>query len=138
MYRVTFVVNLFNGPEQRARSGRALEIMLKALTAINLDFLLHNPNTPKLYDSGVIYQNEPRGREDWQDIPTTLLLGNGDCEDLACWRSAELQAQGIFARPVYRWRKLEGGGVLYHILVRWPDGRIEDPSKRLGMGSHEG
>jgi hypothetical protein len=23
-------------------------------------------------------------------------------------------------------------GTLWHILVRWPDGRIEDPSKKLG------
>jgi hypothetical protein len=52
---------------------------------------------------------------------------------LACWRAAELQAQGIAAHPVFVWRKMKNGSHLYHIVVRWPDGRLEDPSKRLGM-----
>lgn len=56
-----------------------------------------------------------------------------NCEDLACWRAAELQAQGIAAHPVFVWRKMQNGSHLYHIVVRWPDGRLEDPSRRLGM-----
>lgn len=56
-----------------------------------------------------------------------------NCEDLCCWRAAELQAEGIAAHPVFVWRKIEDGSHLYHIVVRYPDGRIEDPSRRLGM-----
>lgn len=75
------------------------------------------------------------GEENWQDIPTILKAGSGDCEDLACWRAAELtERDGIPARPVYRWRH-RPGLTIYHIVVRLPDGSIEDPSRRLGMGS---
>jgi hypothetical protein len=76
---------------------------------------------------------EPPGREDWQDIPETIRRGDGDCEDLACWRAAELNVkQGIRAFPTFRWR-VRGTGTLYHILVQYPNGQIEDPSRMLGM-----
>lgn len=39
----------------------------------------------------------------------------------------------IDARPAFYRRELPGGIVLYHIIVLWPDGRIEDPSRALGM-----
>jgi muconolactone delta-isomerase len=131
--QITFHVDLFSGPLERARSGRALEIMLEALVALDLDYLQHHPETPTLYASGVRYEAEPPGREDWTDVLTTLRRGYGDCEDLASWRVAELQKQGIAARPVHRWRSREGF-TTYHILAQWPNGRIEDPSRRLGMG----
>ncbi len=57
-----------------------------------------------------------------------------NCEDLACWRAAELRVrEGILAEPTFIWKLRPNGGYLYHILVRYPDGRIEDPSRTLGM-----
>jgi hypothetical protein len=57
-----------------------------------------------------------------------------NCEDLACWRAAELQVfEGIRAYPTFLWRARPRGGALYHIQVRYPDDRVEDPSRRLGM-----
>ena len=57
-----------------------------------------------------------------------------NCEDLACWRAAELRVRyGIAAEPTFIWKVRPGGGYLYHIQVLYPDGRIEDPSRRLGM-----
>lgn len=56
-----------------------------------------------------------------------------NCEDLATWRAAELQRQGIDAVAFWKEQILEDGQTLYHILVRWPNGTIEDPSRLLGM-----
>jgi hypothetical protein len=52
---------------------------------------------------------------------------------MACWRAAELQQIGINARPYIRWRRRPNGSYIYHALVAWPDGRIEDPSIAMGM-----
>lgn len=133
-YRLTFCIDLFNGPNERELSHRALDLLLRALTQINMNYLKAHPEAPNLYDAGVRYQEEPEGREDWQDIPTTIDLKNGDCEDLACWRAAELRVrQGINASPTFTWKLRPEGGYLYHIQVKYPDGRIEDPSRKLGM-----
>ena len=133
-YRVTYALDLFNGPHERELSRRALAHMLECLFRIDVDYLRAHPETPPLYQSGVRYMEEPPGQEDWQDIPTSIRMGISDCEDLACWRAAELVVrQNIAARPVFIERRRPNGSYLYHILVRYPDGRIEDPSKILGM-----
>lgn len=134
-YRVTFVVDLFkNTEEERMSLGhQALHIMLEALMAIDCLYLLGHPECPGIYDGQVRYQVEPPGEEDWQDVPTCLKLGYGDCEDLACWRAAELRIRHkIPAKPIFLWRSLPDGGQMYHIQVMTPSG-IEDPSRRLGM-----
>lgn len=103
------------------------------LIEIDVSFLESNPKTPLIYQSGVRYRFEPGEPDPWQDIPSTLAKGWGDCEDLACWRVAELRHKAkIDARPMLRWRK-EGERNIYHALVRLPDGRTEDPSVALGM-----
>jgi hypothetical protein len=133
-HRITFVVDAFKGPHEERHSHNALSAMLRALTLIDVSYLMTHPETPLLYQSGVRYEEEPPGQEDWQDIPTTLGLKVGDCEDLACWRAAELQVRfGEKAWPVFRHQKRPNGSYLYHILVRRADGRIEDPSRILGM-----
>jgi hypothetical protein len=105
---------------------------------------------PPLYASGVVYREEEPDHEDWLDVPAVLRQGFADCEDLAAYRTAELRVAGVDAEPVIKWQwvprermiqqgypeaKLPGKGVwLVHCCVRWPDGRIEDPSRILGMG----
>lgn len=134
MYRITFVINLFKGEHDRPLSHETLRTLLFALMRADELYLRTHPDTPLLYQSGVRYQEEPPGQEDWQDIPTCLQLKIGDCEDLACWRAAELRVRyGIQAVPTFIWKKRSNGGYLYHILVKYPDGRIEDPSRTLGM-----
>ena len=111
--------------------------LLAALTRINYD-LIRERSAPLLYRSGVVYQAEGRDahgmREDWRTIPVVREMGAGDCEDLACWRAAELWMLGEpNAAAVSTSRAVPGLGVVYHIVVRRADGTIEDPSKRLGM-----
>lgn len=134
MYRITFVLDSFQGKHDREQSHRQLYILLQALTAVDEEYLRRHPEAPMLYQSGVRYMEEPPGQEDWQDIPTCLKMRAGDCEDLACWRVAELRVRhGIKAQPTFTYKVRENGGYLYHIQVQLPDGRKEDPSRVLGM-----
>ena len=84
---------------------------------------------PSLYESGVRYVPEPVGMEKWLTYDQVLRAGIGDCEDLAAARSAELIRVGIMAWP----EVIRTGRKRFHAVVRYPDGRIEDPSKILGM-----
>ena len=107
--------------------------MLEALTAVNEAWLYENPHAPMLYESGIRYEEEPPGRDDWQDIPETLLLRVGDCEDLGCWRVAELRTRVREHAVPYVKKSLSGHRTVYHVAVRRADGRLEDPSRILGM-----
>lgn len=131
---IQLAVRLFAGPDDLDRSRSAITTLLLSLVVVNRDWMLRHPGTPDLYDSHVIYKPED-GTEIWQDIPTTLELGYGDCEDLAVYRCGVLQAKGILATPLITWRQV-GGRTVYHALVKWPDGKVEDPSLARGMRGH--
>lgn len=148
--RITMVLDCFHGADDAERSDATLRIMLAALFEADRLYLLDHPECPDLYDSGVEYVEEPEGAEDWQDIPTSLRMGIADCEDLACWLAAELDVRhGIAARPDFTKQVLGDGRVLYHIIVRLPDGVplpdgsltysiggksfVMDPSRQCGM-----
>ena len=131
-----------------------LRIALEALTQINewhlREAIRIGKPFPRLYDSGVRYEEEPPGQEDWLDIPTLYRLRKGDCEDLGCALAAERRVyDGIPASPYikskfipskqlllagYPRRDLPREGIhLVHDRTILPDGSIEDPSKALGM-----
>lgn len=85
---------------------------------------------PPLYLSGVRYRREREGKEDWLGPVDAMRLGYADCEDLVAWLVAELRERGVAAEPhIYSPRP-----GLIHCVVRLPDGTIEDPSRKLGMG----
>lgn len=142
MYAITIVSGLFKGEKDRARSNKALGHMLEALFRLDCEYLADNPGTPPLYSAGVRYRREPLGQERWLDVPTILEMPKeerfGDCEDLACWRAAELWVHGVPARPAFRYRQMVTRGgkpiTVYHIVVLLPNGTTEDPSRALGMG----
>ena len=112
-------------------SDGVMRRLLDCLTGLDVDYLRKNA-APELHHSGVRYEAEAPGQERWASIPWVLDLGHGDCEDLACWRTAELIVSGEAALAIFESRQTPQGR-LYHILVRRADGRIEDPSKDLGM-----
>ena len=76
------------------------------------------------------------GCEVFRDIPSIIEKKAVDCDNLACWRVAELRCAGIEAVPYITWRETSRG-TTYHALLRWPDGTSEDPSLILGMGGPE-
>lgn len=139
--RITLVLDLFQGERERPLSRRALQTMLDALYRIDVLYLQAHPETPRIYDpraargtSRILYMEEPIGQEEWQDIPTCMKMGIADCEDVASWRAAELTVKdGIPARPIFHEHKRPNGSYLYHILTRYPNGRLEDPSQIKGM-----
>lgn len=122
-------------------TGRTLDILLPALVALDVDYLREHPDTPPLYRSGIRYQPEPPGQEQWLTIPWCLVrrdMGQGcDCEDLAAWRAAELLLRGERAQAIWSARTSQGpdgkARTVYHIRVRRASGKIEDPSAALGM-----
>ena len=134
MYRPVFELSCFRvlPPEVKVQ---IIEKLLEALIFANECWLrAGNEGTPPLYQSGVPYVSEPPGRDNWQDIPRTIELREGDCEDLACWRIAELRVKFKEPRaaPHVIYKEL-GDFTLFHIQVRRQDGSVEDPSKHLGM-----
>ena len=133
MPHVIFKLNLFETPNDRGRSQKVLLWLMEALVQTNISWLVANPNTPSIYNTEVVYKFEPGEIDYWMDIPTIMKDGGADCEDLACWRVAELRYAGVNARPYIRWKKRPNGSYMYHALVWWPGGRIEDPSLALGM-----
>jgi len=115
-------------------SRSALTAALEGLTQLNEVLIgrasLSGRSLPLLYESGIRYVPEVAGAgEKWQTIDQMLRTLRGDCEDLASARAAELRSQGIDARAIV----LRSGPRTFHAVVLWPDGLIEDPSKKLGM-----
>lgn len=106
--------------------------LLACLCQLNLIWLRDN-QAPPLYFAGIRYQSEPPGEEHWRTIPHVLRLGHADCKSLAAWRVAELRMRGVAAKCHYTWRDTPRGR-LWHITVMLPSGRVEDPSRALGMG----
>lgn len=113
------------------------------LMLMDIAWLRAHPETPDLYKAGVTYKPERRresgGRvseygEEWQTIPWVIYRGYGDCEDLAAWRAAELRVKyNIKANPFIKIRRMPDGYWRAHVVARWPNGQIEDPSAKLGM-----
>lgn len=130
--RVTFDAGLLEYLDP-AMSAEVIQALLRVLVQCNLEYLRQNPRTPHPYQSGAWYVKEKNGLEDWRDIPRILLNRGGDCEDLACYLAAWEQFRGVHAEPVVKWRTYPAGNTVFHIVVRYPNGYIEDPSKLLGM-----
>lgn len=132
------LVNLSRGKTSgwlhRSRTlGQAIKAILEAQVRIN-QLYLRTHNVPPLYKSGVRYKEEPdNGLEEFACIEPVLRRGWGDCDDLAPWRVAELREAGEKAKIRIKWQRQKNGRKLFHILVRREDGRIEDPSRILGM-----
>lgn len=118
----------------------ALSLLLSALTAWNVATMRRARAAglvvPPLYAGHLQYIEEDYRSihpEDWLDWLEVNLQGGGDCEDLACYRAAELQLAGESARPVFHRRAMRDGRTMFHIFVERGDGSLEDPSRLLGM-----
>lgn len=129
--RATFIVSEI-GIEQIA-------VLCEALTRIDVLHLEANPRTVPLYQAGVRYVPED-GAEEFADLPTVYERGEGDCEDLAAIRCAELRLTGwpdatclpLEVRPA----TLYAPRLIHIVVVRDPldpTRELEDPSARLGM-----
>jgi hypothetical protein len=154
MPKIEFRTAMFRGDWDQIWSQERLLHLMEALCRVNQTHIrqmnifvqrgLVSSPYPLLYKAGIHYEREKNGTEIWPDIPSLLsgVMGKGDhpgnwgdCEDLACWRVAELrEIAKVNAKPFAKWRRRDGGVYAYHALVLLPDGRLEDPSLVLGMG----
>jgi len=137
MRRIEYDLGLFRNEAERGYSEAVFRLLLSVLANADLLYLRTHYPIPSIYSGVVRYEREPLGQEKWKGISACIRDGFADCEDLACWRTAELAHKGIRARPAF-WRRVHrttrGKINVYHVVVLYPDGRIEDPSRRLGMG----
>lgn len=121
--------------------ARCVRALCELAVMSNRSYLHSHPRTPALYESGVVYQNEPIGLPDeLVDIPAIRRKGWGDCLHLVAWRVAELRENGEDAKPritCKRMKKNVRGKIknirMFHVLVRRADGSVECPSRILGM-----
>jgi hypothetical protein len=134
--RVTFVLD-------RADLA-SVAVLTEALTRLDeLARARRGSYLPPLYGSGVRYEAEPMGVEEFPTTPILYERQAGDCAPLAAARASELRADGYplaVAFPVEapspagcRWDRLCPREI--HVLVT-RDGTldtIEDPSAILGM-----
>lgn len=97
------------------------------------EYLQMAPTFPKVYESGVRYDAALNG-ESLYDIPTILANPSdyvANIKSLVAWRCAELWQQGIEASPHVKWRDREGGGHIYTMVVKLPNGTEEDVIAKL-------
>ncbi len=150
---IEFHVAMFRGDWDQARSQFVLLWLMEALCRVNRSIISQsklmakkgmigkNEIVPPLYRAGVHYEREPPGQEHWLDVIHVLSStpGSGhshgeypgpsvDCEDLACYRVAELrdldyylQGKGKDGKPMVAdpsflksyegsgWKKVKGG-----------------------------
>ena len=130
---ITFNINdAFNGQSNDLNNAYTLRALLNCMVELNKAYLILNPKTPPLYESGVKYARTVL----WEPIPALYSRQMGDCKSLATARIAELQMKGVPCEPVFRFYARPDGNKDFHILVRTARG-WEDPSKKLGMGTNE-
>lgn len=116
-------------PKLDADGIEEIECLLEGLVRLDLSQLRRGLAPPVYAQRRVRYQREERGREEWQSAAHAMKTGGADCEDLAAWAAASYRLVGVPAVAIVK----QVGPGLKHCLVRLPDGRIDDPSKRLGM-----
>jgi hypothetical protein len=141
MFKLVMLVgNGVRKPSDVMRLAKAaLEVVVEANQYAMREARRKGKPLPPLYSSGVRYQREPWRHEEFADALTVLKRKWGDCDDLVPYRVAELREAGEAAKiRLYRRRNKRSGNTV-HVQVRrapsaeFPRGRIEDPSRLLGM-----
>ena len=139
---ITLHTRLFTEDMSQRASEQGLDYCLDCLVNLDLLWLRLHPDTPKLCDSGVRY-NHQLIVDEWHDIGAALHDHIADCKGLGAWRTAELRASGedpaahTFKKFAVVDDPTVGKLLLYHIQCQRGDGRIEDPSRDLGMNMDE-
>ncbi len=142
MFRPRFVLPEFNA-NNREIANQYLRVLLDSLVSIAVIYFRTHPAAPRLYGGKFRYiredptsRDDQIGPEDWQSPAETIKRGGGDCEDLAAYRVGELIVfEKIPAFAQFFWKDRPDNGSTYHIVVQHKaSGKIEDPSKQLGMG----
>ena len=117
-----------------ARICRSIDALVMALAEHNAEYF-RRYWIPPLYFSGVRY----RAQEDvdvFMDAAAVYRDKVSDCKNLVAWRVAEIVTfERQSAGALTFWQKVDDERFPYffHVVVIRGDGRIEDPSRVLGM-----
>lgn len=119
----------------------AIEAVAEGLVGLNCYLLdaaaKRGIRLPRLYESGIRYRRELPGHEWWESITDVVGIhgiGEGDCEDLAAIRAAELRYYDGEAARVRIGKTARGS---FHAIVEHEDGTLEDPSRILVDQEHD-
>ena len=110
-----------------------LDGALEAVTRLNEQMIKDgsSPTADQLIARGAIWKPEPPGQEHFDHGGLIAQRGEGDCDDWAPLKAAQLRVTGEDpgARAVVR----KSGEKRWHAIVRRSDGSIDDPSLDAGM-----
>jgi hypothetical protein len=145
MPNIVFRCQMFRGDWDQVWSQMRMLWLMEGLCRVNQTHLrqfdefkkrgLVENGYPTVYGSGLHYETE-KGTEIWPDIPS-LLMGTmgkgvypgpwGDCEDLACYRVAELRELPWHYERIAPWkrRKDDGKPNIEMADPRFPQGDAE-------------
>ena len=145
MPNIVFRCQMFRGDWDQIWSQMRMLWMMEGLCRVNQTHLrqfdefkkrgLVEQGYPTVYGSGLHYETE-KGTEIWPDIPS-LLMGTmgkgvypgpwGDCEDLACYRVAELREVPWHYERIAPWKpkKDDGKPNIEMADPRFPQGDAE-------------
>ena len=145
MPNIVFRCQMFRGDWDQVWSQMRMLWLMEGLCRVNQTHLrqfdefkkrgLIENSYPTVYGSGLHYETE-KGTEIWPDIPS-LLMGTmgkgvypgpwGDCEDLACYRVAELRELPWHYERIAPWkrRKDDGKPNIEMADPRFPQGDAE-------------
>lgn len=132
--RVEIPDDVFITPHQKAAAAVKLLDWVAGTNLATLKSLkARGQKIAPLYASRIRYAPERNG-EEFAGLLTVYRRGFGDCDDLCAIRVAELAMQGEKAGFSIYWRpRPDRPPRAYHVQVRRANGRIEDPSRLLGM-----
>jgi hypothetical protein len=123
---LAIVSGLF-GPISLERSETLALELLAWVTRANVAALEADPAIPSLETARPRYRPGLDRGETWLGLPAAAQRRVLDCEDLACWRAAELRRGGEDAWPALV--RLPHNA--YHVVVRRADGSHEDVAERF-------
>lgn len=115
-----------------------LDGALEAVTRLNEQMIKDgtSPTADQLIARGAIWKPEPPGQEHFDHGGLIAKRGEGDCDDWAPLKAAQLRVTGEDpgARAVVR----KSGEKRWHAIVQRSDGSIDDPSIDAGMLNPQG
>lgn len=110
------------------------------LAFCNLEWLIENPGTPRLYQIAPKYDLKvrPLAFDAWYDLVRVYELRQGDCKDFVAIRLAEERKAGnIQCSPFVTHKDIRDpatGEIYRSFHVQLMNGRqLEDPALKLGM-----
>lgn len=121
MFRINYVLG-----GERAYRDKAMRILLAALTQVNREYFLANPNAPSVF--AFQWKEEPCGTDDWLDASALVEQGYGDCEEICAYAAGWIQAK----RGIMAWPQLVEKDGHTHVVVELPNGKQFDPTLKMG------